>query len=1221
MSCLACWGVFLPFLGPWLALCGLLIPITVFFPFPSTAVLWGWRKIRVTYGWSWGRLLRVETVALPVALVALGGVALLATSSRWPVLWWLMAVLLPMGIAACLVAAAVEVRPAAVEIRPADVPDGPGEAGTAAGTVPGGTALRGRVLSVPALAARAALIAVLSGLYVWALGWAARGVGTGNRQPATARIEKGVRWADAQLASSLFGPTYDRQWYWAFLVGAAALLAAGCALLMRNALRRTAAATDPFEAAAGTYEAPAGPTGKVFLSYSRKDTDFARRLSPGLQERLGELWVDWQAINPSEEWRESIARAVRTSDAFVVLLSREALSSTHCWDECRQAMELRKRILPVVIDPELERSSTSGLMRERGWGELTAYQKLPLVEPDEEELAQGVADIADFVHQQHRWVAFHSRLTNLAHQWWESGRAEGLLLRSEELSVAEAWQQHAPDEADFHTGLTEKQRRYLDESRRSVRRRTLRARSLLAAGTAVVVALSGLVAAGQAGAENQYRTALSRKLAALSGDVAGTDPEKSLQYALAARGQADTAEARSAIAERLDAYDAVRTVIAPRGAPVQDVALSRKGDLLIIDRGETTEVWDVKRARSRGLLEGSLLHSGDGGHTALSGDGRTVALQSNDRRRVDLVDTAKLTVKDRFSTAEAGVSFGQITDGQLSPDGKRLLLSGWSSSANESDEVVWDVRRHRLADQSGCFGTMSPSGRSVLCEDGDDFVLRHLTDSGAEEEGGSTELDADADSASFVAFTTRDGALFNVDGEARVYEPGEAKPRVPVPGKAVASWQRAGGPAVFDGRYAVLAEDGKEPFEMWDLLENRRIASASNVEKAIEEGRDGRAPKFEPAWSNARSATPDGSLHASAAADGSVVLWGEDGPGRVSRKLPVPGKDDPYAISPDARTVASATGESVSTWDTRAGRRTGSFQLDGIKGALAFDRSGSLLAVAVMHAPADRDHDEPSELSVEVFRTRDGKRVARLDAGEDSRNHVGDLMFSPGGKKLYGALTGAYKVVEWDLADSGEKPRTVAKTDGYADHAVLSEDGTKLATVSRQGTVGVWDTDSGDRLRTFHEAYGAAFSPDGRTLATTHGGRSVSLWNLRSGKRSGSEFVPEGGAGDVQFSPDGRRLAVVGSPDGGLAGELPVTLWDLSSRRPVGPRLATVHNRGAVRIAPDGDTLVTAGRFGTSVVDVTPGGRVASLCGMVTRKISERDWQEVAPGERLRWPC
>lgn len=1193
-ACLAGWVSFLPLLGPRLAPAGLLIPFVVFFPFPSFAALWRMRGVEVVYSWSWRRLLRVQTLALPTALLAFF-CGVLAVARPGTAVFWAALAMVPAELAAFAVSGAVD-------IRPADVPAGRER--------PGG-GLRTTVPSGSSLAVKALLTAVVSAVYAWVIRDVVRGVVAGDRHPA-APVEDVARWIDAQIASSVFGPTYDRQWYWAFLVGAAGLLAAGCALLLRNALLRTRAGTDPFDDAAGGSEAPAEATSKVFLSYSRADTDYARRLCERLEEGLGELWVDWQAIRPSEEWRESIAQAVRTSDAFVVLLSREALKSTYCWDECRQAIELRKRILPVVIDPELERGSTSRLMRERGWGELTEYQNLSLVEPDDEELARGVEDILAFVHQHHRWVAFHSRLGVLAHRWWEGGRSEGLLLRADELSVAEAWRRRAPDEEDFHAGLTEKQRRYLEASHRSVRRRTLRVRSALAAGTAAVLALSGLVAAGQAGAEDQYRAALSRKLAALAGDVSGADPEKSVQYALAARGQADTAEARNAVAERLAGFNSVRTVVAPRGRAVKEVVLSRKGDVLLVDRGTATEVWDVKRARSRGLLPGSLLYSGGGSTRSLSADGRTVALLSADGTHVDLADTRTLRVKDSFAGDEEGGRAGRFSGGALSPDGRRLLTSAVPGSSNRSQEAVWDVPGHRRARAFDCIATMAPSGRKVMCQDRGGLRLEDLTDADA-----GRDIEVDPDDGSFVGFTADDGALVNVSGEARIYGPDGGRPTVPVPGKAVTSRIETGGPAMFEGRYAVFADAGEKPFELWDLLEHRRIGSASSVEKAIDLGRGQGAPEFEPADSRAEAQTPDGSLHATAAADGSVVLWEKGGRGRISRHLPLPEQKGSYAVSRDARTVASATRRTVSTWDARTGRRTGKFELTGIKGALALSRNGSLLAVAV----ADED-GQMLKLRVEVFRVRDGRRVSRFDAGFDTKNHVADLMFSPDGKKLYGALTGRQKVVVWRVADSGGHPRTVATTDGFTDHAALSPDGTKLAAASRNGTVGVWDTASGTRLRTVSEAADADFSPDGRTLATTYYlGRSVSLWDLKSGKKTGSDLVPDAGASDVQFSHDGHRLAVVGSPKGGLVDRLPVTLWDLSSRRPVGPRIATVDGNGALGTTPDSDSVVVAGRYGTSVVDVTTDGRVSSLCGMVSRRLSEQEWQDVAPGERFRWPC
>ncbi|MEW2458506.1 toll/interleukin-1 receptor domain-containing protein [Streptomyces albus] len=1175
--------MFLPLLGPRVALVTLLIPFGVFFPAPplvSPRQLW---KGGVTLEWSWRRLVRPHTLALPLALTVLCGGTFAVTSSGHPA-FWIALVGLPVGLITCVVNGAVAYRAQGAPVGPARTSSGL------------------HVVRPVPLAVAALLTAVVSGAFAWVVRDRVRELLAGTGPTVTRRVEDVVSWTDAQLAASVFGPTYDRQWYWVLLVCAAGLLAAGCCLLLRNAHVRVSTETAPFQEAPGAYGVRAESTSKVFLSYSRKDTGYARRLSARLEGRLGELWVDWQAIRPSEEWRKSIAEAIRTSDAFVVLLSRDALMSTYCWDECRQAIEQRKRILPVVIDPELERGSTSGLMRERGWGELTAYQNLSLTDPDEAELDQGVEDIVAFVHQHYQWVAFHARLGVLAHQWWEGGRREGQLLRADELSVAEAWQRNAPDEERFHAGLTERQKRYVEESRRFVRRRAFRTRAALAAGTAAVVGLSGLVAVEQTAAEVQYRSALSRKLAALSRDAFGPNPERAVQYALAARAQADTAEARNAVAERLADLNPVRTVVAPRAESVDRVLLSREGDLLFIERGGTTEVWDVKRARSRGMLPGSLL-SDSAPPPPLPADGRTVAL--GDMGRVDLVDTRTLRVKDSFSAAELGSRTGPILEGgQLSTDGRRLLATVDTST------VLWDVRRHRVVGKADCMdAAMAPSGRVAVCRDG--RILERRDTDGAQDKALRKIRSVGGD---IVGFTDHDGVLANVAREARVYERGSAHPWVPAPGMAAVSSTYHGDGPLLGGRYVVLNEYGKERYELWDLLDRRRLGSANSVEKALDLRRGGDAPGLQRAKPISEAETSDGSLVATAAVDGSVVLWRKDGSGRISKRLPVPTKQGFFGASPDGRTVASVSGRRVRLWDTGRRERTGYFPLSAPGGFSSFSRDGSLLAVA--------EGLGEGRLDVEVFRVRNGRRVSRFEAGKDERNHIASLMFSPDGKKLYAALTGQFRVVAWKVADSGGKPRTVARTDGFADHAALSPDGKRLTATGRNGTVSLWDTASGTRLRVFREASYAAFSPDGKTLAVADPrGRSVSLRDVENGKKAGPDLVPDGQASRMRFSPDGRRLAIIGGPEGGQASRLQVSLWDLRSRQQVGPPLATVDAWAALEFTADGEHVVAAGRYGTTVTAVAANAWVSSLCSTVTRQLSSTEWQDVAPGERFRWPC
>ena len=41
---------------------------------------------------------------------------------------------------------------------------------------------------------------------------------------------------------------------------------------------------------------------KVFVSYSRKDLEFAKRLTAELQKSGLDFWIDWEGIPPTVDW-------------------------------------------------------------------------------------------------------------------------------------------------------------------------------------------------------------------------------------------------------------------------------------------------------------------------------------------------------------------------------------------------------------------------------------------------------------------------------------------------------------------------------------------------------------------------------------------------------------------------------------------------------------------------------------------------------------------------------------------------------------------------------------------------------------------------------------------------------------------------------------------------------------------------------------------------------
>jgi len=90
--------------------------------------------------------------------------------------------------------------------------------------------------------------------------------------------------------------------------------------------------------------------GYIYISYSRNDTETARKIQEALQGRGYTTWIDYQDLQSGSVWASQIDEAIRGAEIFIVLLSPQAVESRTIQNEITLAENLQKPIIPVLIE-------------------------------------------------------------------------------------------------------------------------------------------------------------------------------------------------------------------------------------------------------------------------------------------------------------------------------------------------------------------------------------------------------------------------------------------------------------------------------------------------------------------------------------------------------------------------------------------------------------------------------------------------------------------------------------------------------------------------------------------------------------------------------------------------------------------------------------------------------------------------------------------------------
>ncbi len=850
---------------------------------------------------------------------------------------------------------------------------------------------------------------------------------------------------------------------------------------------------------------------KIFISYSRKNKLFTRKLNKAIDDSGIDCWVDWEGIPLSSDWMAEINAAIEESDAVVFVISPDSLKSKICMNELETAIQYNKKIIPVLYaEPERGKKMHPKL----------ASSNWVYMRPKKDNFKATLPKLIESIQTDLGWIHQHTRLLQRATEWNNKQRNKSYLLQGTDLNDGELWMTESTK--DTTRAVVPVQAEYISTSRTTAikRQRNLTIGIGAALILSVILAIYAFNQTIQA-RESRDKAEQSQKIAEANENARATQQviaeeqkilaDKNAQQANAQRSASEAKIYQSRVGElhtstllALDAYQQMPGLMDAENILRHNINLL---PIPIKQINMGARIWTIQTSRNQQKF------------ITADGSGKTCVWNIEDGAQI-------------FCVQQDGIVYDVLTsldDRILITGTEKGIVAFWDANTGKQiksiqlEGAIWELAMHPAGKWLGV-------GRSNAISIID--MSSYSEALSFQQNGEVKAIDFD-DAGKYMAMGTADGyvSIWTVMGSET---------------KAGAKHSSAVIDLEFSPNSAWLVSVGED-----------RTARVTNTLY--------RGQKYfvtEGDWVEDVTFGPDSSWFVTVSDDNSVRVI-DTNSGQERLRMAQANFVQKVRVSSDGQWIAT-TGydKTARIWDSANGTEMMQIPLTGIGSSIRFNKDSTRLIVGdyngnitlwdISQLKARTAVVQFSEFVNEARLSPDGKWMA---VNSDDKNiwviNTDQLGKSPDDRKKLMSTSGLTSkmtisadskwiaVVEKDesipsynrvvvTSADGQKTFSIAHDGEVIDSVVFTPDNKQVITADEKGLINIWGMENGKKAYSL-DAKGSilslAASPNGKYLVTgmEEGNHSI-VWNLTTKKQT-TTLEQIGRIKAVQFSKDGKLLA------------------------------------------------------------------------------------------------